>query len=85
MTEQEIRALVQKVLAQRAVASGSPAGHAPSGGAAARLSPVALYRNHPSHATFTLQVTVEGGAPPPCVIEPGVPCDHCGYCRSYGH
>lgn len=20
-----------------------------------------------------------------CVIEPAVPCTHCGYCRSYGH
>lgn len=80
MTDQEIRALVQKVLAQRAAE-----GRSPSGAAASRVSPVALYRNHPSHATFTLQVTVDGDAPAPCVIEPGVPCDHCGYCRSYGH
>jgi hypothetical protein len=20
-----------------------------------------------------------------CIIEPAVPCTHCGYCRSYGH
>jgi threonine dehydrogenase-like Zn-dependent dehydrogenase len=20
-----------------------------------------------------------------CVIEPSVPCDHCGYCKSHGH
>jgi threonine dehydrogenase-like Zn-dependent dehydrogenase len=20
-----------------------------------------------------------------CVIEPGVACDHCGYCKSHGH
>jgi len=21
----------------------------------------------------------------PCLIEPGVPCNHCGYCESHGH
>ena len=20
-----------------------------------------------------------------CIIEPGVACNHCGYCKSYGH
>jgi hypothetical protein len=28
------------------------------------------------------------GLPPsdgPCVIEPGVRCNHCGYCESHGH
>ena len=20
-----------------------------------------------------------------CIIEPSVPCTHCGYCKSYGH
>lgn len=80
MTDQEIRAIVQRVLAQRAAD-----GRAASGGPTAHVSPVPLYRNHPSHATFTLEVRVDGGGPAPCVIEPGVPCDHCGYCRSYGH
>jgi len=21
----------------------------------------------------------------PCLIEPAVTCNHCGYCKSYGH
>lgn len=21
----------------------------------------------------------------PCFIEPGVPCNHCGYCQTHGH
>jgi hypothetical protein len=83
MTEAEVRALVQKVLAQRGITPPAAPGLPP--GASGQMSAVALYRRHPSHATFTLQVTVEGDAPAPCVIEPGVPCDHCGYCRSYGH
>jgi hypothetical protein len=101
MTEQDVRALVQKVLAQRGVApggsmssGGASHGGAPAGGidvggplpgSGPRLSPLALYRNHASHATFSLQVTVGDDGHTPCVIEPGVACDHCGYCRSYGH
>ena len=36
---------------------------------------------HPSHAIY-LTVVNTGDA---CVIEPAVPCDHCGYCKSHGH
>ena len=35
---------------------------------------------HTSHYRYTLQPS--GG---PCFIEPGVPCNHCGYCQSHGH
>ncbi len=92
MTEQDVRALVQKVLAQRGMASGAGAAAAggidvgaPMPGCGSRVSAAPLYRNHASHATFTLQVTVGDDGSAPCVIEPGVRCDHCGYCRSYGH
>jgi hypothetical protein len=93
MTEADVRALVQKVLAQRGLAHGGSASSGSTGGGIAvggplpgsGFSPVALYRNHPSHGTFTLQVTVGDDGHTPCVIEPGVACDHCGYCRSYGH
>jgi hypothetical protein len=33
-----------------------------------------------SHARYTLPAS-DG----PCLIEPGVPCNHCGYCESHGH
>lgn len=36
---------------------------------------------HVSHRRFALQPAA-GGA---CLIEPAVPCTHCGYCQSYGH
>jgi len=46
----------------------------------APLSPA----RHTSHGQFLLAV-VAPGEPTPCVIEPAVPCDHCGYCTSLGH
>jgi hypothetical protein len=35
---------------------------------------------HASHYRYTLSPS-DG----PCVIEPGVRCNHCGYCESHGH
>jgi hypothetical protein len=31
------------------------------------------------------QFTVPSGPNGTCVIEPAVMCNHCGYCKSYGH
>jgi len=36
--------------------------------------------SHPSHYQYTLPPS-DG----PCLIEPGVRCNHCGYCQSHGH
>jgi hypothetical protein len=38
---------------------------------------------HPSHARFNLQSG--GDLDGPCLIEPSVSCNHCGYCQSHGH
>jgi hypothetical protein len=35
---------------------------------------------HPSHYRYTLPES-DG----PCIIEPSVRCNHCGYCQSHGH
>ena len=40
----------------------------------------AVLVNHSSHYRYALPPS--GG---PCVIEPNVPCNHCGYCESHGH
>ena len=70
MDEQELRALVRDVVAQRLAAqSGNGAGIAPG--------------HHASHARLTMVVPTEPGSP--CVIEPAVPCNRCGYCLSLGH
>jgi len=35
---------------------------------------------HLSHAKFALPPLGES-----CIIEPAVACNHCGFCKSYGH
>jgi hypothetical protein len=75
MTEQELRALVRDAIAKAGIgAAGRPPlptnpGVAPAAG-------------HSSHALFTLPPGDPDGR---CMIEPGVACNHCGYCKSYGH
>ena len=76
MTEQELRALIRDAIAKAGVGTGpSPArsGPAPAG--------VKTGGYGASHALFMLQGDPEGR----CIIEPGVACNHCGYCKSYGH
>jgi hypothetical protein len=75
MTEQELRALVRDAVA-RHLAGTRPA--APASGASA-----ALVRDHASHALFAVPAGAEGDGP--CLIEPAVACNHCGYCKSMGH
>ena len=73
MTEQELRALVRDALARQ----GAPFAGGVAGPALAVAPP------HASHGMFALPA---GGDPDgPCLIEPAVMCNHCGYCRSYGH
>ena len=69
MTDQELRALVRQVIDQ----------HMP----VARSAPVAASAPamHASHLLLVLPDAGDG----PCVIEPSVPCTHCGYCKSLGH
>jgi hypothetical protein len=73
MTEQELRALVRSVIAQTV-------GHttAPPDPSAIPLPPVG---HHASHALFVIPASGDGA----CIIEPAVTCNHCGYCKSYGH
>jgi predicted Zn-ribbon and HTH transcriptional regulator len=43
--------------------------------------PVAsVVQAHLSHAKFALPALGES-----CIIEPAVACNHCGFCKSYGH
>lgn len=75
MTEQELRALVRDAIARRA------AGSAPPGEAAD--APFVVLRQHPSHGLLAVPAGADSGGA--CVIEPAVTCNHCGYCKSYGH
>jgi hypothetical protein len=74
MTEQELRALVRDAIARHGGAGQK---------GALPLPPPRVLRNHASHAMFVLSTGSDEDGP--CVIEPAVTCNHCGYCRSYGH
>ena len=64
--------LVREVIA-RTVRPDQPAGS----------SGVAQLQRHASHAMFVLPVGTDSDGL--CIIEPAVTCNHCGYCKSYGH
>lgn len=70
MNDDALRALVREALARR-FASPSVGTHA---NAPVRIS------THMSHQRYALP---ESGGP--CLIEPTVTCNHCGYCQSHGH
>ena len=75
MTDAELRRLVQDAVA-RHLGSRAPA---PLADRSAERE--GRWREHVSHAQYLTVVNV-GDA---CVIEPGVGCNHCGYCKSHGH
>jgi hypothetical protein len=72
MNEDALRALVRDTIARLDARPGQSA--APDPGALMHLAA------HPSHYQYNLTPT-DG----PCLIEPGVPCNHCGYCQTHGH
>jgi len=76
MTDDELRALVREAIARHL------GGHAPAAPAVAAASTPA-WRAHPSFGKFLVSRGDEQGGP--CLIEPSVTCNHCGFCQSYGH
>ena len=76
MTEQELRALVRTAIARVRTGAVSPSF---SGGRVLSDPP-------DRHASYALFVVPDGSdADGPCIIEPAVMCNHCGYCKSLGH
>ena len=73
MTEQELRALVRE-----AIATLGPGATAPHSGTRTPVRPSTV-----PFALFTLPTGADSDGP--CIIEPAVTCNHCGYCKSYGH
>jgi hypothetical protein len=77
MTDDQLRALVRDAVA-RHLGLSPTAGQAAPGAVPPRM--------HPSHYRYvSLQRGSEGDAAGPCIIEPAVTCNHCGYCQSHGH
>ena len=72
MNEDALRALIRESVA-RHLAAGSPPPSPPF------TTPIAFVA-HPSQ--YRYQLPESDG---PCLIEPTVACNHCGYCQSHGH
>jgi hypothetical protein len=71
MNEEALRALVRESIARRL-------GTSPSGDSATAQPPT--FTSHASHSRYLLPES-DG----PCLIEPSVRCNRCGYCESHGH
>ena len=69
MTDEELRAMVREAIAR--VQSGTT------------TVPHQSHPLHPSHLAFTVPSGADADGP--CIIEPTVRCNHCGYCKSLGH
>jgi hypothetical protein len=90
MTEQELRALVRQAIARHAAAAPGSGGRVLSPPPSV-LSAFADRRSSlasgswldPAHAMFVVPTGADADGP--CIIEPAVMCNHCGYCRSMGH
>ena len=76
MNEDVLRAMVRESVA-RHLGAQRPESVPCKPGVSERLLP---FGAHASHFRYTLP---ESGGP--CYIEPGVGCNHCGFCQSHGH
>jgi hypothetical protein len=74
MNEEALRTLVRETLARLESREAAPDQRPVS------AQPV-HFAGHSSHHRYTM-LPSSGG---PCFIEPGVACNHCGYCQSHGH
>jgi hypothetical protein len=70
MTEAELRALVRESVARHLGTDPPRAG-------------VPAPHGHASHVRYAVPSGEEADGP--CLIEPAVRCNHCGYCQSHGH
>jgi hypothetical protein len=71
MNEDALRVMVREAVARHLTAAGEPRPDE---------HPLRFTGGHVSHYRYTLPKT-DG----PCLIEPTVQCNHCGYCESHGH
>jgi len=70
MNEDVLRAMIREAVARRLGQGPEPAPPASA----------VFFAADPSHDRYPLPPS--GG---PCLIEPAVACNHCGYCESHGH
>lgn len=78
-SEDQIRAVVDEVVRRHLLKTG--AGRAPAASSGDRTA--SRRTEHASHERFV--ITRPNTESSTCVIEPALPCTHCGYCLSLGH
>ena len=82
MNEEALRALIRESIARVSAGPSAPghlaAVHEPDRAAVSQV-PV-TFLSHASHYRYSVPKPGDD-----CVIEPGVSCNHCGYCESHGH
>ena len=71
MNEDALRAIIRDTIARVA---------ARDSGATSETPQLLHMTPHPSAYQYALPPS-DG----PCIIEPGVTCNHCGYCQTHGH
>lgn len=71
MNEEMLRSMIRESLARRL------------GGTLQPPASLTLPVNFPRHSSHHRFVLPESSGP--CLIEPAVTCNHCGYCQSHGH
>lgn len=74
MTEEQLRALVREIVEERLTGRAPAAEPAREGARPGR---------HASHQLLHVLPGADAGGP--CLIEPAVRCNLCGYCQSLGH
>jgi hypothetical protein len=79
MTDAELRRLVRESVARHLGGAAVPTPRAEPPAAHAHQERARL--DHTSHHLYLTLVNATDA----CVIEPGVTCDHCGYCKSNGY
>ena len=72
MNEEQLRAIVRDTIARVSSRGGETA--------VSDRPPLLHLGPHPSSYQYNLPPS-DG----PCFIEPGVQCNHCGYCQTHGH
>jgi hypothetical protein len=82
MTDEELRTLVRDAI-QRHLGAAPPAAAAAPSRPAQGSGAIPLWRSHPSFGKFLVTRGEDEGGP--CIIEPSVSCNHCGFCQTYGH
>jgi hypothetical protein len=81
MNEQELRAVVRAAI-QKQLGGSSSHVSLPEPEQPAMVPQSVPFGSHASHYIYMQLVNDNGGQ---CLIEPKVPCNHCGYCQSHGH